>query len=1130
MRQPRDTTSQRTAPHGTADTLFFNLSHEAFADKTYFLVGGGRRYTLTKVSDEPQVLARARQANAFLRAVPNGQITHHSENVVLATDAVTLSYLYADIDPQEGTWSMSAVYLLIPPDGAASAYAAARTRTPSGPLPLSAKRRLYGLPAAQTAQDLREERALLDTTTHAATIVGAHPDLFSLEPTAAHIVHSNHVDTSIDVTLLSTQLRRLGPATPQTTPGQPNQTGWATLVPVIDDTTGQPFVNTKGQNAGRQQYQPSFHPDIAAAAGTALSSVTPPVKNDTSLGADVTELNPDPNDPNPALLGALWSRHDGFANTDQRGATGVGDQALAMALKHTTPGDYLYPSASAAQNADGGVEVSLSLVNWALRFVGVYLQFLSTKTNPPTPIALSQIPEYTNNSIIPGHDSSTDTAHEFFVGLLGPTFTILAIPVAPGFLLPKFQVPASADMVRILSSGLSFQGSNNYPDTVLPGAIMTGVFNYGVTAVMAAAGAGATFSTILKTVVIPLAQALAQELIAIITQALNSTGPSDLVDMLGKASFWEGQALAVAKTLLTYAAGRAVSVAVGKLAGAIVGAIGVAEAEDAIPVAGWISLGVSIAVGVASIIETSVELSQVPWTDIDDLSFTHDLSVTILKDPGNPDADPPDPGDDTFPKAADHYKVTALFDDGTPRVQTLALPQPVSATLPAVVFPGVPLGGNVNVSVAFSQVPTDPFQPAGGVLLGKGTTGLIPNILGATPTITIQELQFPITANTTYVHKQKTAVDASTGRHVWDAQAAPPTINASTLECGGPGTLCGFRSITVRQGTATAQGYVGYAWQGENTDASQVSSSTGGGAGQLDQMANLNTADAETGYVTSACGFTQPGVHLAYNMLSHGSANFYLDTTDPYQLHVRQVTLDPTPAFDSPLSNRSWGVFTLLPDALLLHPAGHLVSISRTTHTMATHRLPDAFMTDAEAAVHLLAQVKSGPGTRPGLMTAPAVATIAPDGTILILEAGDPNATPTPIPSRLQAFNLGANAIPFFAKQSDPYFLALTATPNDQGWQYLDIAAEYSGLLYVLSYNENTFLYRLDIYDPTQLGTTPIATTQHINAAKLAVDFWRNVYTLNYEVLKLPGPGITEPTVSLWVPTDAYTGANRMPA
>ena len=33
----------------------------------------------------------------------------------------------------------------------------------------------------------------------------------------------------------------------------------------------------------------------------------------------------------------------------------------------------------------------------------------------------------------------------------------------------------------MLSSTMSFQGGNSYADTVLQGAIMTGVFNYGVT-------------------------------------------------------------------------------------------------------------------------------------------------------------------------------------------------------------------------------------------------------------------------------------------------------------------------------------------------------------------------------------------------------------------------------------------------------------------------------------------------------------------------------------------------------------------------------------------------------------------------------------------------------------------------
>jgi hypothetical protein len=194
---------------GKERPLFFNLSHEeGFAGKTYFLTGGGRRYALTKVADQPQVLSRARGTNAFLRAVPDSQITHHVENAVFATDSVTLLYVSSDIDPQAGTWSMSSVQLYIPPRGATFAYAQARQSTPNGPLPLSAKRKLYGIAPAQTEQDLREERDLLDTVSHAATMVGCHPDLMSLEPNSAHTVHSNHVDRSIDVFLLGGKGRR----------------------------------------------------------------------------------------------------------------------------------------------------------------------------------------------------------------------------------------------------------------------------------------------------------------------------------------------------------------------------------------------------------------------------------------------------------------------------------------------------------------------------------------------------------------------------------------------------------------------------------------------------------------------------------------------------------------------------------------------------------------------------------------------------------------------------------------------------------------------------------------------------------------------------------------------------------
>jgi hypothetical protein len=38
-----------------------------------------------------------------------------------------------------------------------------------------------------------------------------------------------------------------------------------------------------------------------------------------------------------------------------------------------------------------------------------------------------------------------------------------------------------------------------------------------------------------------------------------------------------------------------------------------------------------------------------------------------------------------------------------------------------------------------------------------------------------------------------------------------------------------------------------------------------------------------------------------------------------------------------------------------------------------------------------------------------------------------------------------------------------------------------------------------------------------VNAGALSLDFWRNVYTLNYEALVWNG--ITSPSVSLWIPS-----------
>jgi hypothetical protein len=143
-------------------------------------------------------------------------------------------------------------------------------------------------------------------------------------------------------------------------------------------------------------------------------------------------------------------------------------------------------------------------------------------------------------------------------------------------------------------------------------------------------------------------------------------------------------------------------------------------------------------------------------------------------------------------------------------------------------------------------------------------------------------------------------------------------------------------------------------------------------------------------------------------------------------------------------------------------------------------------------------------------MRSPLAACVTAEGAILVLEDSTGN-------NRIQAFDLGGNPLRYFTGQRNPYFLHLTATA---GSTYLDLAVEFSGYIYVLSRSGSPPVFRLDIYHPAHEDTRPICTTRGMNAAKLTVDFWRNVYTLNYEPLRIPSgfPAVTEPSVSFWLP------------
>jgi hypothetical protein len=106
-------------------------------------------------------------------------------------------------------------------------------------------------------------------------------------------------------------------------------------------------------------------------------------------------------------------------------------------------------------------------------------------------------------------------------------------------------------------------------------------------------------------------------------------------------------------------------------------------------------------------------------------------------------------------------------------------------------------------------------------------------------------------------------------------------------------------------------------------------------------------------------------------------------------------------------------------------------------------------------------------------------------------------------------------------------FLQLHVPNPEETITYLDLGAEMQGYIYVLSYTGDGKAvddYKLDLYEPTGkwLSRTPDKTKDPkatgVNGARLVVDMWRSMYTLNFEHFEGPGSR-TEPSVSTWLPT-----------
>jgi hypothetical protein len=396
-------------------------------------------------------------------------------------------------------------------------------------------------------------------------------------------------------------------------------------------------------------------------------------------------------------------------------------------------------------------------------------------------------------------------------------------------------------------------------------------------------------------------------------------------------------------------------------------------------------------------------------------------------------------------------------------------------------------------------------------ICGKATTQFMPAkpTSGTTmevPPMNIKENLIPLTEDTHYEFNNKLVY--MNGVHKWSNEEGPPTATIKNLDYSNIGhNLAKLLCITISQETSQ----LGYAWQasGQNLPfVGQKEINTG-------QMFTFQTIDDRTdpqsGLRFVPGGFpTQPLlVYDIYGPKDGNGMNFFIDPRDD-QYHLRQVKLDgSTQPFDLS-TGKSWGRFNEQIDSCVIHPSGYAVGVSTTNCKLEVLRLPHQACDDTDAPI---ANMYSGYGKREGLVHHPIGIAITPNAGVVVLEKADSNLNDR---ARLQAFDLLGNPTKIFANNTVSF---VYLKEESRGMTCLDLAIESKGFIYVLKYMEEGSTpsdYLLDIYNP---DGSFLNQTAGISAAKIAVDLWRTLFTLNFEIIVKPDDGSTEPSVSIWLPS-----------
>jgi len=1092
---------------------FFDFSHHETEKYDYYLISPAGKTKLEAFSVDG--LLAARQQFPHLETIGSSQITHAGSFDFSTTQHALMmiqQVLAGDPEPDNQVVPVGIFYHF--PDHVVQA----------------AHNRLQAQYGDQLPSDPIGAQRLIDSRPTAAALTSVHPELLSADPVTAAVVQG-HIQQTDSNAALAEHI--------QNDP-------YYIVTETLKDEDGDDITFDLSGGGGpviplKQWTIPSA---TAALLVPAVADALTSVKDDVSLGEDITNIDPTSEADTKSLTPSLWFTRDAPGPEVQAGAPSTADQVGRNFITKDLTSAYPGLTIKVISNRDEGdhTVVTVELTNHFNRYLAIYARFYDPDGNSV------DYPNYRSTSFMVNaiHDEMTaeidtggffdfPTAGYYPVGVSSPAFMAFGIPLTAPTQTIEIHVPLTASDVRIFAGGL---GRAEVPGQEIRNPEIDLITWYGTTM---------TYGFCM--VVPPLFVA---------AQVATQVSPF-LQEITSNTKFQTAAATAVfTKNILPAATGSdgltdwikfgdemlKVIVTNKKVWIKIIEYFEIGYLEDAIPFMGLATAALAAIDVAANIAVLDSEIDQSPQVYQTDVKLTHDVEVQW---------------DNSRTPGTRLWALTLDTDGGATIVQDLdndSLPNGVSRTI----FRNVPRGSG-GIKVTLGAYGGASFQEALAreELLGRAEFSGRNRNTNEPLKVTSEEFEVvPVarTLNSTTTYRVEAFTVTSTKgltppaqQLVWEPVQPGQTYDPTVSGRGFDDRIGELGGITINSMT----GDIGRAWTATNDIVFQCGTRGDGLGTELSLFGNSSTRwnsnelvddpQAMTRYFRTediistpvfdpiypekhypACGFAR-STQVAYDSFAGDTGrNYYLDPAADYA--VRQIRLGVIDGiskvgrfeFDSPTSNLAVGRFNFESDALILHPSGALLSLSRDKHVIELLTpLTQPTSDDNVPRARLL----SGRGSRPGRVNGPTRLAVTTEGMLVIAEQEN---------ARVSALDLAGNPAPIFnpqgsSKPQNHFELATSDVKFDKKrTKILDLAVENGGHIYVLmsdssknSPSPETGHY-INIYRPDGSFLVRVTDTW---ARRIAVDHWRVMFAMNgVGVAPSERPwALTEPSILLATPS-----------